>query len=207
MLIFGLRVCFRTSGHGVFYCQRCGGDRHYRHRVGRRWFHVLLIPVVPLDRMGEHLQCSACRGRYRTGVLAVPTVAQMEAALPAGTLAAAACMLLAGEPGSGPARRRAIEAVRTAGLAAYDETTLDEDLIQAAVSGGDITAPLNTLAAQLAVPAREWFLAEIVRIGLADGQLSDDERLAARQVAASLGLTAAHAYGVITMTEEAATAG
>src|SRR5450755_1547811 len=185
MLIFGLRVCFRTIGHGEFHCQRCGGDRQYRHRAGRRWFHIFFIPVVRLDKVGEHLQCTACGGRYRTGVLAVPTAAQMEAALPAGTLAAAACMLLAGDPGSGPARRRVVDAVRSAGLAGYDE---------------------SALAAQLAVPAREWFLADVVRIGLADGQLTDDERLAARQVAANLGLTAAHAYGVITMTEEGATA-
>ncbi|HEY5359457.1 MAG TPA: hypothetical protein VIJ82_17560 [Streptosporangiaceae bacterium] len=206
MLIFGLRVCFRTIGHGQFHCQRCGGDRQYRHRAGRRWFHVFYIPLVRLDRVGEHLQCMTCGGRYRTGVLAVPTAAQMEAALPAGTLAAATCMLLAGDPASGPARRRAVDAVRSAGMAGYDETALEKDLIQSAVRGTDIAGPLNALAAQLAVPAREWFLADVVRIGLADGQLSDDERLAARQVAANLGLTAAHAYGVITMTEEGATA-
>jgi zinc-ribbon family len=205
MLIFGLRVCFRTVGHGVFHCQRCGGDREYRHRSGRRWFHILFIPVVRLDKSGEHLQCTVCGVRYRTGVLAVPTAAQMEAALPAGTLAAATCMLLAGDTASGPARKRAVEAVRSSGMAGYDEAALDEDLAQATVGDG-IAGPLNTLAAQLAVPAREWFLADVVRIGLADGQLTDDERLAARQVAANLGLTAAHAYGVITMTEEAATA-
>jgi hypothetical protein len=206
MLIFGLRMCFRTTGHGTFHCQRCGGDRQYRHRAGRRWFHIFYIPVIPLDRTSEHLQCTACRGRYRTGVLAVPTAAQMEAALPAGTLAAATCMLLAGDPGSEPARRRAVDAVRAAGLVSYDESALDEDLIHAAVAGSDVAGPLNTMAAQLAVPAREWFLASVVRIGLADGQLTDEERLAARQVAANLGLTAAHAYGVITMTEEGATA-
>jgi hypothetical protein len=205
MLIFGLRVCFRTVGHGVFHCQRCGGDREYRHRSGRRWFHVLFIPVVRLDQAGEHLQCTVCGVRYRTGVLAVPTAAQMEAALPAGTVAAATCMLLAGDPASGVARKRVVEAVRSAGMVGYDETALDEDLAHAAVGSG-IAGPLNTLAAQLAVPAREWFLADVVRIGLADGQLTGDERLAARQVAANLGLTAAHAYGVITMTEEAATA-
>jgi zinc-ribbon family len=213
MLIFGLRVWFRTIGQGVFHCQRCGGDRRYRQRAGRRWFHIFFIPVVPLGKAGVHLQCTSCRGRYRTGVLAVPTAAQMEAALPAGTLAAATCMLLAGDPASGSERskggnavRSGRDAVRSAGLAGYDESTLDEDLVQAAVSGGDIAEPLNTLALQLAVPAREWFLANVVRIGLADGQLTDDERLAARQVAANLGMTAAHAYGVITMTEEAATA-
>jgi hypothetical protein len=130
----------------------------------------------------------------------------MEAALPAGTLAAATCMLRAGNPGSRPARRRAVAAVQSAGLTSYDESALDEDLARSAASDEDIAGPLNTLAAQLAVPAREWFLASIVRIGLADGQLTDEQRLAARHVASNLGLTAAHAYGVITMTEEGATA-
>src|ERR1700689_2589803 len=207
MLIFGLRVCFRTVGHGTFHCQRCGGDRGDRHRSGRRWFHIFYIPVIRLGRGGEHLQCLECPGGFRTGALSIPTAAQMEAALPAGTLAAATCMLLAGNPGSRPARRRALDAIRSAGRPAYDETPLDEDLVQAAVTGGDeLALSLNTLAAQLAVPAREWFLADVVRIGLADGQLSDEQRLAARHVAANLGLTAAHAYGVITMTEEGASA-
>jgi hypothetical protein len=207
MLIFGLRVCFRTVGHGMFHCQRCGGDRGYRHRTGRRWFHIFYVPVIRLGSAGEHLQCLDCHGRFRTGALGIPTAAQMEAALPTGTLAAATCMLLAGNPGSRPARRRAVEAVRSAGRPAYDETALDEDLVEAAVTGGDdLATALNTMASHLAVPAREWFLADVVRIGLADGQLSDEQRLAARHVAANLGLTAAHAYGVITMTEEGATA-
>jgi hypothetical protein len=207
MLIFGLRVCFRTVGHGMFHCQRCGGDRWYRHRTGRRWFHIFYVPVIRLGSAGEHLQCLDCHGRFRTGALGIPTAAQMEAALPTGTLAAATCMLLAGNPGSRPARRRAVAAVRSAGRPAYDETALDEDLVEAAVTGGDdLATALNTLASHLAVPAREWFLADVVRIGLADGQLSDEQRLAARHVAANLGLTAAHAYGVITMTEEGATA-
>jgi hypothetical protein len=205
-LIFGLRVCFHTVGNGVFHCQRCGGDRQYRRRAGRRWFHILFIPVIPLDRTGELLQCTTCGNRYRIGVLAVPTAAQMEAALPAGTLAAVLCMLLAGDTASEPVRRRSVDTIRASGLADYDEAALDRDLAQAALSGGNAAALLNTLAAQLAVPAREWFLAGMVRIGLADGQLSEDERMAARHVAANLGLTAAHAYGVITMTEESATA-
>jgi hypothetical protein len=206
MLIFGLRVCFRTVGHGIFHCQRCGGDRRYRRRSGRRWFHILFIPVIRLGSAGEHLQCLDCHGKFRVGALAIPTAAQMEAALPAGTLAAATCMLLAGNPGSRPARRRAVAAVQSAGLPGYDESALDEDLVRSAASDDDSAGPLNTLAAQLAVPAREWFLASIVRIGLADGQLTDEQRLAARHVASNLGLTAAHAYGVITMTEEGATA-
>jgi hypothetical protein len=203
LIFFGLRVFYRTAGHGTFHCQRCGGDRGYRHKVGRRWFTLFFIPVIPLNKAGQHVQCAVCGTRYRMDVLSLPTSAQMQQALPAGTRAAAIAMLRAGGRNSTPARRRAIDAVRGAGLADYDEQALDADLSEAAM---DLDRPLNRLTLQLAIPATEWFLADVVRIGLADGMLSDEERQAAREIAAQLGMTPAQARGVITMTEEGASA-
>jgi hypothetical protein len=205
-LIFGLRVYFRTIGQGMFHCQRCGGDRRYRERAGRRWFHLFFIPLIPLVSVGEQVMCGTCRTAYNVGVLALPTAAQMQAALPAGLRAAAAAMLRAGGPGRLAARRRAIEAVRARGLPGYDDAALDGDLAAPAGQDEDLADSLNRLALQLAVHAREWFLADVVRIGLADGPLSEKERHAARQIAANLGMTVAQAHGVISMTEESATA-
>ena len=205
LLIFGLRVFYRAVGQGVFHCQRCGGDREYRHRAGRRWFTLFFIPVIPLGQVGEHVQCTVCRTRYRMNVLSLPTAAQMQEALPAGMRTAVVAMLCAGGGDSAPARRRAIDAVKGAGLASYDDAALDADLA-AAMAGQDLAGPLNRLTMQLAIPAREWFLAEVVRIGLADGMLSDDERHTAQEVAAQLGMTPAQARGVISMTEEGASA-
>lgn len=209
LLIFGLRVYFRTIGQGTFHCQRCGGDRPYRHKSGRRWIHVFFIPIIPLDKAGELVQCAECGTRYQTDVLALPTMAQMQVALPAGMRAAAITMLRAGDSGSIAARRRAIDAVKGAGVAAYDDAALDADLEQSSGLDPDIAVPaqLNALSAQLAMPAREWFLAQIVRIGLADGALAEAERQAAREIAAHLGMTPAQAVGVIALTEEGASAG
>ena len=209
LVIFGFRVLYRTIGHGTFHCQRCGGDREYARRAGRRWFTLFFIPVVPLGRAGEHVRCAVCRTRYRMEVLSLPTVAQMQAALPAGMRAAAIAMLRTGGGSSVPARRRAIDAIKGSGLADYDDAALDADLSAPALPGQpgrELAGPLNRLTVQLAVPAREWFLAEAVRIGLADGMLSDDERHVAREIAAQLGMTPAQARGVIAMTEEGASA-
>ena len=203
LIFFGLRVFYRAAGQGTFHCQRCGGDREYRHRVGRRWFTLFFIPVIPINKAGQHVQCAVCGTRYRMDVLRLPTSAQMQEALPAATRAAAIAMLRAGGGNSSPARRRAIDAVRGAGLADYDEATLDADLSESAM---DLTGPLSRVTLQLAIPATEWFLAEVVRIGLADGTLSDEERQAAREIAARLGMTPAQAHGVISMTEEGASA-
>ncbi len=209
LIIFGLRIFYRTIGQGAFHCQRCGGDREYRHRAGRRWITLLFIPVIPLAKTGEHVKCAVCGTGYRMGVLALPTAAQMQVALPAGMRAAATVVLRAGGGSSAPARRRAIDAIKGAGLADYDEAALDADLSTPAVSAHpaqDLAGPLNRLAVQLVVPAREWFLADAVRIGLADGPLSEEERHAAQEIAAQLGMTPAQARGVISMTEEGAAA-
>ena len=209
LIIFGFRVLYRTIGHGTFHCQRCGGDREYARRAGRRWFTLFFIPVIPLNRAGEHVRCAVCGTRYRMEVLSLPTVAQMQAALPAGMRAAAIAMLRTGGGSSVPARRRAIDAIKGSGLADYDDAALDADLSAPALPGQpgrELAGPLNRLTVQLAVPAREWFLAEAVRIGLADGMLSDDERHVAREIAAQLGMTPAQARGVIAMTEEGASA-
>jgi hypothetical protein len=207
LIVFGFRVLFRTTGEGVFHCQRCGGDRHYQLRSGRRFFHLFYIPVIPLDKVGEHVRCTTCRTRYQAGVLGLPTASQMQAALPAGMRAAACAMLRAGgagDPASWAARQRALEAITGAGAQGYDGAALDGDLAQPA---GTTAAALAQVGAQLAVPAREWFLAEVVRIGMADGPLTGTERDAAHGVGAGLGMTQAQALGVITLTEQAAASG
>ena len=207
MGLFGVRFFFRTTGQGTLHCQRCGGDRPYQRCTGRRWLQAFGVPVIPLDRIAEHVQCRTCRTRYRLEVLALPTIAAMQAALPAGSLAAATTMLRAGDSDSAQARTRAIEMVRAAGLSGYDDTALSADLAAADGRGLDISEPLGTLAVQLTMPAPEWFLADAIRVGLADGPLSAEERSAARMIAAHLGMTAAQAHGVIAMTEESASAG
>jgi hypothetical protein len=207
VIIFGWRVLYRPVGQGVFHCQRCGGDRQFQHLAGRRWFHVLFVPLIPLSPAGQHVRCAVCGTRYRIEVLNIPTTAQMQEALPGGMRAAAVAMLRAAGGGGWPARRRAMDAVRGAGLADYSDQALDADISASLTSpqaGPDLVRSLNTLAIQLAVPAREWFLAEIVRIGLADGPLTDDERRATHEIAARLGMSHAQAHGVIAVTEEGA---
>lgn len=201
LLIFGLAVFFRTVGDGDFHCPNCGGDRPYRRRVARRWFTLFFIPVIPLNRVGEVIECRACRGRFDLAVLRTPTARQMEAVLPEAMRRAAIIVLAAGDPGDARARARAVEAVR-----GYGATGFDEELLQVALdeAAGDPDDAIARAGAQLTAEAREWFLAQAVRIALADGALGDGERQALHLVANRLGLTPAHAFGVIATTEEAA---
>jgi hypothetical protein len=205
LILWGTRVFYRTIGQGKFHCKRCGGDRPYRQRRGRRFFTLFyFLPLIPLNKVGDHVQCLTCKTRYHTNALALPTAEQMQAALPAGMRAAASAMLRSDDPASAVSRRRAIEAITRAGARNYDEAALDSDLARPP----QYAAPaLNRVGGQLTVQAREWFLAEVVRIGMADGVLSDSQRQAAQAIAVGLGMTQAQAYGVISTTERAAAGG
>jgi hypothetical protein len=161
---------------------------------------LFFIPVIPLKKVGEHVQCTTCKGKFQPGVIELPTAQQMAAALPAGMRAAATEMLRAGGQ-TAPARQRAIEAVRGAGQAPYGPAELDADMAQAP---GTAVPALAAVGGQLKPDAREWFFAEVVRIGLANGPLIDGERARAHEIAQQLGLTPAQAHGVIAMTEQAA---
>ena len=217
LALVGARVWYRTVGRGVFHCERCGGDRSYLRRSGRRMAHVLGVPVASLGGTGEHLRCTVCRTCYRVELLAVPTMAQMLVALQAGTTAAVLEMLKAGA--AGPAARRCgIEMIRAAGAldvhdgwlmaalsdpgpAAQNTAGPPQDAEGAAIS---LRPAVEALAIQLDIYAREWFLAKVVQVGLADGPLTVAQRSVAGNVASYLGMTASRGEDVISLVEEAA---
>ena len=159
------------------------------------------MPIIPLTKVGEHVQCMACQARFHTDVLQLPTAAQMSAALPEGMRAAAVTMLQADAPVSPAARQQAIDAIRGAGASGYGPANLDADLEQ---PGSLDPGSLGRVGAQLTPEAREWFFAQVVRIAVADGPLSPAQRQAAQAIGQHLGMTPAQTLGVVTMTEQAA---
>jgi hypothetical protein len=198
-IIWGLRVIYRTLGNGVFFCRRCGGDRAYRHRAGRRYITVFFIPLIPLTKTGEHVQCRKCKTRYVTEVLKLPTTAALQLSLVAGMRALVTAILRVGDAGNPIARRRAIEAVANSGERDYDDDALDADLAEPP----EHAAPrVVAFGSQLQAEAREWYLAEAIRIALADGPLTAAERAATGHLAIALGMTQAQAIGVIALTEQ-----
>jgi uncharacterized tellurite resistance protein B-like protein len=197
LIIWGFRVLFKTINEGEFHCPNCGGDRHYWLKDAKRWFTLFFIPVIPLNHVAQVVECATCRRRFNPTVLQAPTTAQLASGLVVGMRAAAATVVQAG-PGDDSARRQAVEAVRTYGLAGYDAAALAADLGQPVEAADHL---IETAGAQLTPEAREWFFAQLVRIALADGTIDDNERQTLHRVAVMLGMTPAHAYGVIATTE------
>jgi uncharacterized tellurite resistance protein B-like protein len=68
-VIIGIRPITRTTRRGTFHCPECGVRRPFaRQRVQRR-FTVFFVAMVPLDDLGEYIECEHCRGTFRTSIL------------------------------------------------------------------------------------------------------------------------------------------
>jgi zinc-ribbon family len=83
-IIFGWRAVTYSIGHGRFHCPGCQTEQSYKHRRVRRFFTLYFIPLIPLEKIGEFVECEMCRQKWQPLVLSAalqPTVGSEHAEL------------------------------------------------------------------------------------------------------------------------------
>ncbi|MBI5957846.1 MAG: zinc-ribbon domain-containing protein [Chloroflexi bacterium] len=68
-IIFGTRVRHSVIGEGQFYCPKCQAKRAYKHKRASRYFTLYFVPLIPMGKMGEFIECQACGIAFETSVL------------------------------------------------------------------------------------------------------------------------------------------
>ena len=194
LLVFGVRYLYSLVATGTFHCPVCGVDRGYRLRDPRAWFHAFWIPLVPLRRGEQFVECDVCRSRFRPDALEVPTSELFSELLSRGVRTAAAYLITAAEAGS-EALPRAVEVLQRSLGSGYTRELLEADL--AAHRQGSDFAVLSRLAGQLDVLGKERLLRGLADLELAitNGREPDWSRLG--DVAGALGITPAHLRGIV----------
>jgi hypothetical protein len=193
-LIWGFKTRFKKISEGTFFCSRCGADRPYHQRIGRRWFTLYYIPLFPTGAANnEHVQCQVCKQAFTPAALARPTTVQLSAQLIDAARGAAVHILRAGSMQVPAVRECAITEIQRAGVPTYDDAALSADLD---VVPGDLSAMYAELGQRLAVNGKEKLVQGAVRIAAADGAVTDLEMTVIKHLGASLGLTAMHVEGI-----------
>jgi hypothetical protein len=77
-ILFGWRGVTLSAGKGEFFCPTCRVRRPYVHKKVRRFFTLFFIPIIPLDSLGEYVECAACHGSFKPEVLGVALQSQLE---------------------------------------------------------------------------------------------------------------------------------
>jgi hypothetical protein len=195
LLIFGVRVRWKTLAEGMFHCPNCGVDRSFLRRSARRWFTLFVIPIVPMKVLGEFVECSECHTRFQPSVLDTPTSASIAVELATSMRAAVAAVIEAGDRASVAARSTAVAAMADVGTQEYVDATLTWDLEHHASVGYDDR--LRRIAPSLEPVGREHLLTTLASIAIADAEYSDGERQVLERAGAALGLSPAYVSGVL----------
>lgn len=73
MIITGLRILPSVVGDGMFVCPVCRAPEGYLHIQHTRWFTFFFMPVFPIKRVGEHVECQNCRSQFAPAVVQAAT--------------------------------------------------------------------------------------------------------------------------------------
>ena len=79
MIFFGTRGVRLNAGQGHFHCPSCRCQQPYKHKRVRRFFTLYFIPLIPLDSVGEYVECDTCSHTFEPEVLQYdPSAGQAE---------------------------------------------------------------------------------------------------------------------------------
>lgn len=200
LIIFGTRGVTYGSESGQFYCPDCDGEKTYRHRRVRRFFTLYFIPLIPLDLLGEYVECQTCTSTYKPSILEFDPKSsekREEAEFRQAMRRVLVLMMLA----DGVVEDSEIEAIQQI-LGKLEARKVERPEIEAemakAKAGEDLAHYCKAMAGTLNDAGREMVVRAALLVATADGKFDDSERDALAKMATALNLSRAHFAGIVT---------
>jgi tellurite resistance protein len=194
-IIFGSRGVTTTAKRGHFHCPQCDDRQRYAHRRVRRFFSLYFIPIIPLDLVGEYIECDRCRGTYDVAVLRYdPAVegARVQAQFEAAVTRTMVRMMMA----DGVVAEDEVQTIRDIYSSITDREIskqgVHDEIRKAKQSRRTLAGELAQLAGSLNPEGKEIVIKAAFLVALADGELQDEERQLLVTIGQALGMTEAH---------------
>ena len=199
-IIFGTRGVTMSGESGDFHCPQCGPHNTYKIKKVRRFFTLYFIPIIPLDLLGEYLECSTCQGTFKTEVKDYDPSQyqqQLQSVYMIGMKQAMICMLLA----DGVIDDDEVHAVQQvfeelSGVQVTEED-LREEIAGIQRQGEDAIEILAAIADELNDSGKEKVLMSAYRIAASDGNVDDSEIAYIYKLGGAMKMSEAHIKGVL----------
>jgi tellurite resistance protein len=200
LIIFGTRGVTSTVESGDFYCPSCDKKQRYEHKRVRRFFTLYFIPIIPLDTVGEYVECQTCRGTFKLAVLAFDPEKkdkELEAEFQAAVKRVMVLMMLA----DGKIEESEIETIQLVfekiGKKKLTREDVDGEVKRAKDDGRPLAKYLETLVGSLNDKGKEAVVKAAFFVASADGHVSEEETRLLAELAAALEMSPTHFKGVI----------
>ena len=179
MIIFGTRGVTYTAQSEQFYCPTCRGQVPYKHKRVRRFFTLYFIPLIPLDLLGEYIECQQCNNAYKPEVLDMDLQAgedEFEAEFHHAIKRTMVAMMIA----DGDVEDREVEVIQ--GI--YNQLTginlsreaIGGEIIEVQTGGRDLMQTLGQIAGSLNNDGKEMVVKAAFLVAAADGDFQEEEK-------------------------------
>jgi len=199
MIIFGMRGVTTTPDKGTFVCPECGKSNYKLKRV-RRFFTLYFIPVIPLNKLGEYVECQSCSNTFNERALEW-NPEENQRALEAEYSIACKRVMLKTALADGEVDENEIDEI----------TRLFSDIANLQVDRGDIAAELEaakadkrtvreyvkSLVGSLNEHGKERVLTAALKVAISDGIFAKEEKALIQDLGEALQMSKAHVGGVL----------
>jgi len=194
LIIFGTRSVTSDQAHGDFFCPQCRSKGSYIHKESRRYFTLYFIPLIPLNLIGEYIECQRCMGTYKMEVLQLDPVADAKAQQSSFHKALGRVLAMISHV-DGKANESEISAIAgilgEMGNRTVSRAEIEAELAQASASNGNVVEVCRPMMDYLTPSGRELVIRASVLVASADGEINDGERTMLASIASGLQISRA----------------
>lgn len=200
LIIFGTRGVTTTEESGDFYCPSCDAKKKYDKKKVRRFFTLYFIPIIPLDTVGEYVECRSCACTYKPAVLTFDPEEhdkKLEAEFKAAIKRVMVLMMLADKK----IEESEIETIQLVfdkiAKTKLSREEVDKEVEAAKADGRPLAKYLEQLVGSLNETGKEAVVKSAFFVATADGHVSEDETRLLAELAAALEMSPTHFKSVI----------
>jgi tellurite resistance protein len=201
IIIFGTRGVTYSHETGEFFCPGCGSEQPFDHKRVRRFFTLYFIPLIPLDLLGEYIECESCDGSFDPQVLqltggGVGDVA-FEAEYHRAVRRIMVLMMLADGVIDDDEVTTICEIYGRLADAELTEQGVRTEAADAQREGQSVHEYLQSLLGSLNDAGKEMVVKAAYFVAAADGVIADEERQLLNEIGKALEMSTAHFKGVL----------
>lgn len=200
LIIFGTRGVTYTIAQGRFRCPSCASERSFDHKRVRRFFTLYFIPLIPLDTLGEYVECEHCRDTFDPRVLTIDPE-KNENELVAEVAPAVKRVMVMVMLADGHVDDEELETIRQVyekvAKRPIDRAEIDAEIRLVKHDRRGIRQYLASIVGKLNDPGKELVVKSAFFVAAADGKFTDEESAFLAELAGALEMSPSHFEGVV----------
>lgn len=204
-VIFGWRGVTFTKENGTFFCPQCGDGSPFKHKTVRNFFTLYFIPLIPLNKLGEYVECGNCQGTFNVEILDYDPDAQagqVQALFMVAMKQVMIGMLLADGNIDDQEVTELQQIFQDLAKVEVTEQDLREEIANIQSHGINTLELAADLSGELNDNGKEMVVRSAYRIAGADGYVDESEMNFLHQLATALQLSPAHLKGIMAVAIE-----